>query len=101
MSLELSSIPLAAVAGMLSILSPCVWPLVPAVMSSAATGGKSGPWFLAAGLSLSFAVAGTFLAFVLLNLGLDQGIIRTIAAVMLLIMAAVLLIQPIGDWVTL
>jgi hypothetical protein len=31
MSLELSSIPLAWIAGMLSILSPCVWPLVPVV----------------------------------------------------------------------
>ncbi|MEN1727962.1 MAG: cytochrome c biogenesis CcdA family protein [Pseudomonadota bacterium] len=101
MALEFSSIPLAALAGALSILSPCVWPLVPAVMSSAATGGRTGPWFLAAGLSLSFAVAGTVLAFVLLNLGLDQEIIRTVAAVMLLFMAAVLMIKPLGDWVTL
>lgn len=100
MNLDLTSIPLAALAGMLSILSPCVWPLVPAVMSSAATGGNRGPWFLAAGLSLSFAVAGTILAFVLLNSGLDQEIIRTIAALMLLVMAAVLLLQPVGDWVT-
>ena len=100
MTLEFSSIPLAAVAGALSILSPCVWPLVPAVMSSAATGGKTGPWFLAAGLSLSFAVAGTVLTFVLLNLGLDPEIMRTVAAVLLLFMAAVLLIQPLGEWVT-
>ena len=100
MTLEFSSIPLAAVAGALSILSPCVWPLVPAVMSSAATGGKTGPWFLAAGLSLSFAVAGTVLTFVLLNLGLDPEIMRTVAAVLLLFMAAVLLIQPLGEWAT-
>jgi len=101
MSLELSSIPLAAVAGALSILSPCVWPLVPAVMSSASTGGRTGPWFLAAGLSLSFAIAGTVLTFVLLNLGLDPSIMRTVAAVLLLFMAAVLLIKPLGNWVTL
>lgn len=100
MTLEFSSIPLAAVAGALSILSPCVWPLVPAVMSSAATGGRTGPWFLAAGLSLSFAVAGTVLTFVLLNLGLDPEIMRTVAAVLLLFMAAVLLIRPLGEWVT-
>jgi len=101
MALDFSSIPLAAVAGALSILSPCVWPLVPAVMSSAATGGRSGPWFLAAGLSLSFAVAGTVLTFVLLNLGLDPSIMRTVAAVLLLFMAAALLIKPLGDWLTL
>jgi cytochrome c biogenesis protein CcdA len=101
MALAFSSIPLAAVAGALSILSPCVWPLVPAVMSSAATGGRSGPWFLAAGLSLSFAVAGTVLTFLLLNLGLNPDILRTFAAVLLLVMAAVLLVRPLGDWVTL
>ncbi len=101
MSLELSSIPLAWLAGALSILSPCVWPLVPAVMSSAATGGRSGPWFLAAGLSLSFALAGTFLTFALLNLGLNPDAFRYVAAALLLIIAVVLLVKPVGQWLTL
>jgi hypothetical protein len=56
MNLELASIPLALVAGVFGVLSPCVWPLVPVVTSSAATTGRSGPLFLALGLSLSFAV---------------------------------------------
>lgn len=101
MSLEFSAIPLAWVAGMLSILSPCVWPLVPAVMSSAATSGRAGPWFLALGLSVSFAAGGTVLTFLLLNLQLDHQFLRYVAAFLLLLISAALLIKPIGNWLTL
>lgn len=83
MSIELVSIPLAMVAGVLSILSPCVWPLVPVVMSSTAKSSKLDAVFLALGLSTSFAVAGTIISFVLLNLGIDPVIFRYVAAVLL------------------
>jgi len=96
MSLELTSIPLAALAGMLSILSPCVWPLVPAVMSSATTGGRAGPWFLGLGLCFSFAAGGTVLTFALLNLGLDTEILRYIAATMLVLIGVTLVWERAG-----
>lgn len=99
MSLELTSIPLALVAGVLSILSPCVWPLVPVVMSSAATSGRAGPVMLGLGLSGSFAVAGTVLTYVLVSTGLDPEFIRYIAAVLLIAVAVFLLVKPIGDWI--
>ncbi len=98
MSLELASIPLAFLAGVLSILSPCVWPLVPVVMSSAATGGRSGPVFLALGLSTAFAVSGTVLTLALLNLGFNPDGFRYVAATMLVLVALLLLVQRLGDW---
>lgn len=100
MSLEFSSLPLAWAAGMLSILSPCVWPLVPAVMASSTTGGRSGPWFLALGLSLSFALAGTLLTLALLALDLDPELFRYVAAVLLGLVAVVLLVPRAGDWLS-
>jgi cytochrome c-type biogenesis protein len=101
MTLELASVPLAFIAGILSILSPCVWPLVPIVMSSAAAAGRSGPLFLALGLSTAFAVSGTVLTLALLNVGLNPDGFRYVAAAMLLLVAAVLLVKPFGDWVVL
>ncbi|MEC9341594.1 MAG: cytochrome c biogenesis protein CcdA, partial [Pseudomonadota bacterium] len=98
MTLELASLPLAALAGALSILSPCVWPLVPVVMASAAASGRSGPWFLALGLAGSFAVAGTILTLLLLNLGLNPDAYRVVAAVLLLLVGATLLSKSLGDW---
>jgi cytochrome c-type biogenesis protein len=70
MAIEFAAVPLALVAGVFGILSPCVWPLVPVVTSAAATSGRSGPVWLALGLSVSFAVAGTLLTLLLVSTGL-------------------------------
>lgn len=101
MTLGLAAIPLALMAGVVGVLSPCVWPLVPVVTSSAATSGRSGPIWLALGMSLSFAVAGTVLTLVLVRAGVDPEFFRYVAAGLLLAAAAVLLIRRLGDSVTL
>lgn len=101
MSLEFASIPLAGAAGVLSILSPCIWPLVPIVMTSAASTGRQGAIYLALGLSASFAIAGTLLSFLLIALGLDPELFRYTAAVLLLLVGVTLINKPFGDWITL
>lgn len=98
MTLELSAIPLALLAGVLSVLSPCVWPLVPIVMGSAAGAGRAGPLALAAGLSLAFALAGTVLSFALISLGLDPELFRVLAAALLVAVAVPLLVPRAGRW---
>lgn len=98
MSLALSAVPLALLAGVLSVLSPCVWPLVPIVMGSAAGAGWAGPLALAAGLSLAFALAGTVLSFALISLGLDPELFRFLAAALLVVVAVPLLVPRAGLW---
>lgn len=71
-------------AGSLSVLSPCVLPLVPILIGTAASAHRRGPLALAAGLTLSFAVIGVLLASAGAGLGLDQTVFRNIAALMLL-----------------
>lgn len=100
MTIELASIPLAFLAGILGILSPCVWPLVPVVMSSTATGGPAGSLGLALGLSSAFAIAGTVLTFVLLNLGIDPLFFRYIAAALLLLIGLTLIVPALAEWLT-
>jgi cytochrome c-type biogenesis protein len=100
-TIELIAIPLALAAGVVGVLSPCVWPLVPVVMSSATTSGRSGAVYLALGLAVSFAVAGTFLTFLLVSTGMDPEVFRYLAAVLLIGVALVLLVRPLGEWVTL
>lgn len=101
MSLDLAAVPLALLAGVLGVLSPCVWPLVPVVTSAAATSGRAGPLYLALGLSVSFAVAGTLLTWLLVSTGLDPELFRYIAAVLLLAVGLVLVVPALSDWVTL
>lgn len=97
MTLELSALPIAFLAGIVGVMSPCVWPLVPVVMASAANGGHSGPLFLVGGLILAFGVAGTFLTFLLVMSGLDPELFRYAAASLLIGMGVLLVADRLGD----
>jgi len=81
----------AALAGVLSILSPCVLPILPILLASASSQHRFGPWALAGGLALSFAVIGTTIAWLGASLSLDPTIFRTIGAIMLGIFGVILL----------
>ncbi|MGC2780497.1 MAG: cytochrome c biogenesis protein CcdA, partial [Bradyrhizobium sp.] len=83
---------LAFVAGLLSILSPCVLPLVPIVLGVAAAAHPRGALALAAGLALSFTGIGLFIALAGTSLGLDTGVFRSAAAVIMLAIGVVLLV---------
>lgn len=79
---------LAFVAGLLSILSPCVLPLLPIVFGTAASEHRSGPIALAGGVALSFVVIGLFVATVGFSLGLDGNLFRTAAAILMIGLAS-------------
>jgi cytochrome c-type biogenesis protein len=91
--MSLGTIGLAFLAGILSILSPCVLPLLPIVLGSAASEHRYAPAALAAGLALSFVMIGIFVATIGFAIGLDAGVFRVISAV-LLIGLGVLLLAP-------
>ncbi len=95
--MEFTAIPLAFMAGILSLVSPCVLPMIPAVAASAMQSSKWGLITLALGISLAFALAGTVLTFVLLNLGISTEWLRYFSVVLLLLMGATLLIPKLSD----
>jgi cytochrome c biogenesis protein CcdA len=82
------AIPLAFVAGVLSILSPCVLPILPIVLGAAASEHRFGPAALAAGLSVSFVVIGLFAATIGYSIGLNLGVFRNVAAVLMIAIGA-------------
>lgn len=85
----------AYVAGVLTILSPCVIPLVPIVLGSAAQRHRLGPLALALGLVASFTLAGFAIATIGASIGLDSETIRTWSAVFLLIIGVILLVPAL------
>lgn len=104
-----TSFGLAFLAGILSVLSPCVLPLLPLVLGAAASEHRLGPAAFAAGLALSFVAIGLFVATVGFAIGLDAGVFRTGAAVMLILIGLVLMVPaaqtrlavaagPVSDW---
>ena len=99
----------AFLAGILSVLSPCVLPLLPLVLGAAASEHRLGPVALAAGLALSFTVIGLFVATVGFTIGLDAGVFRIGAAIMLVGIGLVLMVPaaqtrlavaagPVSNW---
>jgi cytochrome c-type biogenesis protein len=87
----LVALALAFVAGLLTALSPCVLPLLPLVMGSAAR-NRYGPTALAAGFVTTFTVIGVLLASLGTALGLSDTIVRSTSAA-LLVAAGVLMIS--------
>jgi cytochrome c biogenesis protein CcdA len=81
---------IALLAGILTTLSPCVLPLVPVLMGSAVTAHRLGPLALAAGVALSFSIAGVFLVSVGASLGLDGETFRRTAALLLILFGLIL-----------
>jgi cytochrome c biogenesis protein CcdA len=101
---------LAFAAGFLSILSPCVLPLVPIVLGAAIAAHPLGAVALAAGLSVSFASFGLLLALVGFSLGIDASTLRIAAASTMIVLGTILFVpswqarlasvgSPISGWV--
>jgi cytochrome c-type biogenesis protein len=88
---------LALLAGVLSVLSPCVLPLLPIVLGTAASAHRLGPVALAAGLAISFTAIGLFVATVGFAAGLDTGVFRTISAILLIGVGLVLLVPKLQE----
>jgi cytochrome c biogenesis protein CcdA/thiol-disulfide isomerase/thioredoxin len=87
----------ALVAGAGTALSPCVLPILPAVLSAGVTGGRRRPLGVVTGLALSFTFATVGLVYVIDALGLPNGVARDIAIVVLFTFGFCLLVPPIGD----
>lgn len=88
---------LALLAGMLSSLSPCVLPLLPIVLGTAASEHRLGPVALAAGLCISFIAIGLFVATIGFAIGLDAGVFRYAAAGVMIAVGAVLLVPRLQE----
>jgi cytochrome c-type biogenesis protein len=96
-------------AGALTILSPCVLPLLPVIFVGAVQRHKWGALVLSAGLILTFTGSGLLLALFGTSLDLDGEWFRWIAAAGLIAMGLVLvvpaaqdrlsrLLQPLAGW---
>jgi cytochrome c biogenesis protein CcdA len=105
----LVSFGLAFLAGVLSVFSPCVLPLLPIVFGTAAGEHRLGPVALAFGVALSFVAIGLFVATIGFSVGLDGDVFRQAAAILLLLLGIVLVVPnlqtrlsaaagPVGNW---
>lgn len=79
-------------AGLLTLINPCVLPVLPIVLATALQAGRMGPLALAAGMSVSFVALGLLVAVGGRALGITEQTISNAGAVLMIGFGLVLLV---------
>ena len=87
----------AIAAGAGTALSPCVLPVLPALLSAGATGGRRRPLGVVLGLATTFAITVAGFASVIDGVGLGDGTLRSLAVIVLLVFGIALLAPRLAD----
>src|SRR5215210_8450609 len=83
-------------AGAGTAVSPCVLPILPALLSAGATGGRRRPIGIVTGLALTFTITIIGLAEVVDGVGLGDGTLRSVAIVVLLGFGLAIAVPALG-----
>jgi cytochrome c biogenesis protein CcdA/thiol-disulfide isomerase/thioredoxin len=86
----------ALIAGAGTAITPCVLPVVPALLSASATGGRRRPLGIVVGLAATFTIAIVLLAQLVKGVGLASGAARTLAIVVLIVFGVAMLIPDLA-----
>jgi cytochrome c biogenesis protein CcdA/thiol-disulfide isomerase/thioredoxin len=86
----------AFIAGAGTAITPCVLPVVPALLASSATGGRRRPVGIVIGLAGTFTIAIVLLAQLVKGIGLASGAARTFAIVVLLLFGLAMLVPELA-----
>jgi cytochrome c biogenesis protein CcdA/thiol-disulfide isomerase/thioredoxin len=86
----------AVVAGAGTAITPCVLPVLPALLSASALGGRRRPLGIVLGLGVTFTIAIVAVAQLVKGVGLAAGATRTIAVVVLIAFGVILLVPELA-----
>lgn len=79
-------------AGLLTLINPCVLPVLPIVLAGSLQASRFGPLALAGGMSLSFLALGFSVAVLGRAVGIDEGHIAQAGAVLMIAFGLILLV---------
>lgn len=83
-------------AGILTLINPCVLPVLPIVLAASLQAGRHGPLALAAGMSVSFVTLGLGVTVLGHSLGLTPETINDAGAVLMIIFGLVLAVPRLS-----
>jgi cytochrome c biogenesis protein CcdA/thiol-disulfide isomerase/thioredoxin len=87
---------IAVLAGVVTAISPCAYPVLPIVFAGGASGGRRRPYAIVAGLVTTFLVSLLALTWIVDQLGLPKDLLRNISIGLLFLLAAALIIPQFG-----
>ena len=88
---------LGYVAGLLTLINPCVLPILPIVLATALQAGRAGPLAVAAGLSVVFVTLGMAFSVLGQSQYFNEGTIAKFSAVMMIGFGLVLLVPRLSE----
>src|SRR5580658_3364204 len=87
----------ALIAGAGTAITPCVLPVLPALLSASALGGRRRPLGIVLGLALTFTIAIVLLAQLVKGVGLASGAARDLAIVVLIGFGVALIVPGLAE----
>ncbi|MEZ5721082.1 MAG: cytochrome c biogenesis protein CcdA [Paracoccaceae bacterium] len=87
---------LAYAAGLLTLINPCVLPVIPIVLATALQASRLGPVVLAAGMSLAFVTFGLLVTSVGYSIGLTEEVLARAGAVLMIGFGLVLVVPRLN-----
>jgi cytochrome c biogenesis protein CcdA/thiol-disulfide isomerase/thioredoxin len=87
---------IAFLAGIVTAISPCAYPVLPIVFAGGASGGERRPYAIIAGLVTTFLVSLLALTWIIDRLGLPKDLLRNISIALLFLAAATLIVPQLG-----
>lgn len=83
---------LALIAGALTTLNPCVFPILPLVVGSAVQDSRIAPLLMGVGMATAFALLGFLTGLLAGASGFDQDLVRQVSAVLMIVFGLALLL---------
>lgn len=96
MDIPLAHLGLSLVAGSLTTLSPCVFPILPLVIGGAVQANRLAPLAMGLGMAISFALIGIILGALGPALGIDSDSVRLFGAWLLISFGLVMLVPALN-----
>ena len=82
----------AFLAGLVTILAPCIWPLLPIVLSTSIGGGKAKSLGITLGIVLSFGAYNLSISYLVRLFGFNPDILRFLAIVILIALGLMMVV---------
>ena len=84
-------------AGLLTLINPCVLPILPIVLATALQAGRLGPVTVAAGMSVSFVTLGLLVAVAGRSVGITEETLSNAGAVLMIAFGLVLIVPRFSE----
>ena len=89
----------AFLSGLLTILAPCIWPLLPIVLADVTQSkSKRRPLGITIGVALSFTILTLSISVLESSLGLNPNVLRKVAVVVLVLLGVSMVIPKASQW---